>query len=196
MRKLVLDHNIDNHLCTSFRPDLFQLTVHKTHCLDSSLTLISAESALASPSPLCPCVCLTHFQQSINTEGPCGAQKEATLAAWVSPPLRRQSVSQFTMLLCYGSSWLLFLLKVPEPPVFPPTKGPHARGPPGLGSDARTGFRSDLHTISALLAFSPGHRFPSGGPRPLGESLVEFCKHMCGTCVKQTRNCKFFQPPA
>lgn len=198
VRTFGLDHNIDNHLCTrGFRWGLFQLTVHKLHCLDASLTLISAESTLANRSPLCPCVCLTHFQQCINTEGPCGAQKEATPAACVSAPLRRQSVSQLTMPLCYRSSWPLFLLKVPEPPVYPPAKGPHAWGPPGLGSGANTGFRSDSLTISALLAFSPGHHSPSRGPRPLGERVWwSTVNIMCVTCVKWSRNYKFLLPLA
>lgn len=94
------------------------------------------------------------------------------------------SVSQLTMPLCYRSSWPLFLLKVPEPPVYPPAKGPHAWGPPGLGSGANTGFRSDSLTISALLTFPPGHHSPSGGPRPLGErvwwSTVNIC--VCNVC--------------
>ncbi len=168
---------------STFCPRLFQLTVHKLRCLDASLSWISAERTLCHRS----CVCLTHFQQCTGTEGPCGAQKEATPAACVSAPLRRQSVSQLTIPLCYRSSWPLFLLQDPEPPVFPPAKGPHAWGPAGAGSGANAGFWSDSSyslAISALLSFSLGRRSQSRGARASWrESAVVYCKHMCVTYV-------------
>lgn len=114
--------------------------------------LLCLRSVLSTHPPncswLCSCVWLAHFEQCISALGPCEAQKEATPAACSSAPLRRQSVSQLTIPHCYHSSWPLFLLRVPEPPVYPPAKVLHAWGPAGEGS--QSGFWSDS-SISALL---------------------------------------------
>lgn len=148
---------------------------------------ISAECTLSDHSPLSSCVCLTHFQQCVSTEGPCGAQREATLAVCVSAPLRRQSVSQsvsqLTIPLCYHSSWPLFLLQVQEPPVYPPAKGPHAWGPAGAGERCQYWLLIRFLFFAHYLLPSRPALPKQGAGASWRESMVEYCKHMCVTYV-------------
>lgn len=93
--------------------------VYNAQCLDASLSCVYssiARQCLFDPLPA------EHQRRG----APVGPRKRPPLAACFSAPLRRQSVSQLTIPLCYCSSWPGFLLAVPESPFDPLAKGPHA----------------------------------------------------------------------
>lgn len=97
---------------------------------DASLSWLFAECTISDCSPLCSCVCLTHFQQYISTQGPYG-RPERGHPGGLSLCSTKASVRQLTVPFCYHSSRLLFLLQVPELPFCSIAKGPHVWGPAG-----------------------------------------------------------------
>lgn len=162
--------------------------------------LLCLRSVLSTHPPncswLCSCVWLAHFEQCISALGPCEAQKEATPAACSSAPLRRQSVSQLTIPHCYHSSWPLFLLRVPEPPVYPPAKVLHAWGP--AGEEPIWLLIRFLYLRLTLLILSAAAT-QAGGLGLLErerDCVVQYSKHMCVTCMCEVELCTFFRPLA
>lgn len=130
---------------------------------------ISAECTLSDHSPLSSCVCLTHFQQCVSTEGPCGAQREATLAVCVSAPLRRQSVSQSA-----HNTTLLPLQLATLPPPSPRTACLSTRqGPTRLRSGWGRGAVPILASDQIPLFRSLSPSLSSGAPQAGGRGLLE-----------------------
>ena len=158
--------------------------VLKLHSLDASLSWISAERTLSNCSPLLLCLYLTHFQQCISTEGPCGGPERGHPG---SPRLcsTEASVSHSA----HNTSLLRLQLAAPRPRksqnrlcVHPP-RAHMLEVRLGRGRGANAGFRSDYSyslAISALLLFFSRLPLPKRGAPA---SWSEYCKHMCVTYV-------------
>lgn len=136
---------------------------------DASLSWTFAECTLSDCSPLCSCVCLTHFQHT----GALWAPRKSLCST-------KASARQLTIPFCYHSSRLLFLLKVPDLPFCRLAKGPHVWGLAGDRNMCQYWrlIRPLLYTYH-LLSFSLSCCSPCRGPRPLLErvwwSTVNIC---------------------
>lgn len=153
-------------------------------CLRSVLTMHPPNC-----SPLCSCVCLTHFEQCISARGPCEAQKEATPAAFLLRSGVSQSVSSQCHTVTTPAGRASFSESQNRLSIHPPR---------AYTLEVRLGKGANLAPDQIPLSLPYFFNLSAAAAQVGGlgllerESVVHYCKHVCNVCEVELRT--FFLP--